>query len=247
MEEVAIKTIASSEYSIFDYFPSRRKIIKLWDPLLRLLSEDVPALPMDNYLLCQFVLAVEFILLVPIRGFWAKPTKALQVFIHPFSRRDIRLTKVFLYYDFLILTSSLYGKDLNITKNILTDAEGNYRSRTTSFKGFKELKRLAALRNPNMDSSFDPFKIRTFWRTTFKLYSFCVICGCESNIEMHHIKSLKNIKKLPLKSRGSFNSILKQLNRKQVPVCKKCHTDITSGRYSGTSLKDLFSESLAAL
>jgi hypothetical protein len=60
---------------------------------------------------------------------------------------------------------------------------------------------------------------------------------------MHHIKSLKSIKdKTP-----TFNLILKQLNRKQVPVCHTCHVDITHGRYDGKSVKDLFSESLAAL
>lgn len=153
------------------------------------------------------------------------------------TRKKITVSQVF----------SLYGKDLTINKNIKSDSKGGFRTRTICFKGLKELRRLAVLRNPVLNTSFDPFKIRTFWRTTFKMYSFCVICGCQHNIEMHHIKSLKNIKNLPSKSKGSFNTILKQLNRKQVPVCKSCHVEITSGRYSGTSLKDLFSDSLAQL
>lgn len=77
---------------------------------------------------------------------------------------------------------------------------------------------------------FDPFKIRTFWRTTFKLYSQSCICRCSENIEMHHIKSLKSIKQ-SIKEKKSFDLILQQLNRKQIPVCKKCHSCITHGQY----------------
>lgn len=60
---------------------------------------------------------------------------------------------------------------------------------------------------------------------------------------MHHINSLKGIKD---KTRN-FNLILKQLNRKQIPICHTCHVNITHGRYDGKAVKDLFSESLAAL
>ena len=97
--------------------------------------------------------------------------------------------------------------------------------------------------NKPLSPSYDPFKIRTFWRTTFKLYSLCCICGSNSNIEMHHVNSLKNIKK----KSSDFNIILKQLNRKQIPICNSCHIRVTNGEYSGKSLNDLFHESLAAL
>lgn len=137
-----------------------------------------------------------------------------------------------------------YGKNLHITTN--------YRDSTTTrsveFMGYKKL----------MDTYFrnritqplsvhhDPFKIRTFWRTTFKMYSMCCICGCTENIEMHHINSLKNIKQTT-KEKKNFNLILQQLNRKQIPVCHECHVSITNGKYSGMKLNDLYSQALAGL
>ena len=92
---------------------------------------------------------------------------------------------------------------------------------------------------------FDPFKIRTFWRTTFKLYSICCICGYTENIESHHVKSIKDL--LSNKQKQSFKLIMQQINRKQIPVCYPCHTCITNGKYDQKKLTDLFSESLARL
>lgn len=133
-----------------------------------------------------------------------------------------------------------YGNNLEITKYIKDS-----KPRKIEFMGLKDIKQKYFSENipQTLNPDFDPFKIRTFWRTTFKLYSICCICGSNSNIEMHHIKSIKSIKN----KTQDFNLILKQLNRKQVPVCHSCHTTITSGTYSGKSIKDLFSESLAKM
>jgi group II intron reverse transcriptase/maturase len=136
---------------------------------------------------------------------------------------------------------SKYGKYLKIERKI-KDIDT---CRSIEFMGLTRIrKEYFKDDNPRpLSITFDPFKIITFWRTTFKLYSLCCICGSDSNIEMHHINSLKSIKK----RKPDFNLILKQLNRKQIPVCKSCHICITNGTYDGKSLKDLFSQSLAAL
>lgn len=133
-----------------------------------------------------------------------------------------------------------YGKSLTIKKYI----KGKDKPIQIEFMGLKKIRELYFKdKERTLPIEFDPFKIRTFWRTTFKLYSICCICGSDTNIQMHHIKSLKTIKdKTP-----TFNLILKQLNRKQAPICHTCHVNITQGRYDGKSIKDLFSESLAAL
>jgi hypothetical protein len=133
-----------------------------------------------------------------------------------------------------------YGKQLTIVRK-MKDSEA---TRSTEFMGLTKIRQAYFSGNIKpLDTKFDPFKIRTFWRTTFKMYSFCCVCGTDSNIQMHHTNSLKRIKdKTP-----HFDLILKQLNRKQIPVCHSCHCEITHGRYSGKSLGDLFSKSLAAL
>lgn len=133
-----------------------------------------------------------------------------------------------------------YGKNLSITRQI----QGKDKPLQIEFMGFAKIRdTYFQTSNRPLPIEFDPFKIRTFWRTTFKLYSECCVCGANNNIEMHHINSLKSIKD----KNPTFNLILKQLNRKQIPVCKPCHIKITNGTYSNKSLKDLFNESLASL
>jgi 5-methylcytosine-specific restriction endonuclease McrA len=134
-----------------------------------------------------------------------------------------------------------YGKTLRITKYI----KDKPTPKTIEFMGLTKIRKDYFIMNrlKPLSANFDPFKIKSFWRTTFKLYSLCCVCGADSNIEMHHINSLKKISN---KNRD-FNLILQQLNRKQIPVCRPCHVNITNGTYSGKSLKDLFNESLAAL
>lgn len=132
-----------------------------------------------------------------------------------------------------------YGKNLEIIKTFKDNPE---KSRKISFMGLKLIKESYFNNLKPLTPNFDPFKIRTFWRTTFKLYSQCCICGVQENIEMHHIKSLKSIKN----KTQNFNLILKQLNRKQIPVCHQCHVSITTGKYDSTKLNEFFSISLAA-
>jgi hypothetical protein len=138
-----------------------------------------------------------------------------------------------------------YGKQLEVNSPYM---DNQTKIRKVKFMGLKEI-REKYLKNNKIETlkpEYDPFKIRTFWRTTYKLYSLCCICGDESNIQMHHIKSIKSIKQ-SIKNERAFKLILMQLNRKQIPVCQKCHTCITNGKYDNMKLSELFAKSLAAL
>lgn len=85
-------------------------------------------------------------------------------------------------------------------------------------------------------SERDPLEVLD-WRikTQIAYFDVCLICGEEENIEMHHVKHLK--KDGP--KGNSFTSIMSQLNRKQIPVCRECHHKIHEGRYNGVSLGEL--------
>ena len=58
----------------------------------------------------------------------------------------------------------------------------------------------------------------------------CIICGKINNVEMHHVKY---IRKGEVKG---FTLIMKQLNRKQIPVCRHCLMKLNSGKYDGIAL-----------
>jgi len=85
----------------------------------------------------------------------------------------------------------------------------------------------------NKTSFTDPLQTYNYRRTKSKLQEFCCICGCEQNVEMHHVKHLKG----SIRTKG-FHQILGSVNRKQIPVCKDCHGKIHSGTYNGLKLSD---------
>jgi len=72
-------------------------------------------------------------------------------------------------------------------------------------------------------------------RTKSSLLKDCAICGETEGIEMHHVR---HIRKMGQEVKG-FTRIMAAINRKQVPTCKKCHTDIHAGRYDGINLKEI--------
>jgi hypothetical protein len=79
----------------------------------------------------------------------------------------------------------------------------------------------------------DPFKIMLGKYSRTKLFSNCYICGSSDTINQHHIKSIKGIKPL------TFDQLHGYINRKQIPLCRKHHDDVTFGRYNGIPLNEL--------
>ena len=70
-------------------------------------------------------------------------------------------------------------------------------------------------------------------RTQHLLKSDCLGCGSTENIQIHHVKKLKDIPR----TKHVFYQIMSKLSRKQVAVCKSCHYKIHKGIYDGKSLK----------
>lgn len=62
----------------------------------------------------------------------------------------------------------------------------------------------------------------------------CFVCGEEDNVEIHHIKRLKDTK-----DKSAMSKIMSKINRKAIPLLRRCHDDVHAGRYSGQSLKRL--------
>lgn len=94
---------------------------------------------------------------------------------------------------------------------------------------------------PNSKISFDkrdPLNVRVNWKTRFKIQSICCICSSNENVEMHHIKRLRGPTGKDI-TKG-FEKIMGAHNRKQIPVCKKCHRKIHKGEYNEKSLTELF-------
>jgi group II intron reverse transcriptase/maturase len=75
-------------------------------------------------------------------------------------------------------------------------------------------------------------------RTRPRLLDACVVCEGREQVEMHHVR---HIRKRGERLHG-FSLYLAAINRKQVPVCRKCHRDIHNGKYDGASLASLLEQ-----
>jgi hypothetical protein len=60
----------------------------------------------------------------------------------------------------------------------------------------------------------------------------CVLCGSNQDIEIHHVRKLSKTKR-----KDYLSSMMSRMNRKQVPVCKKCHIKIHQGVSDGKRVK----------
>ena len=89
-------------------------------------------------------------------------------------------------------------------------------------------------------TDIDQLQTAIHMRTRSRLGKPCCICGETGEvrqIEMHHVR---HIRKLSEKREPTgFNRVLRQLNRKQIPVCRECHGKIHQGIYDGLKLSDL--------
>lgn len=72
-------------------------------------------------------------------------------------------------------------------------------------------------------------------KTQTRLMDECAICGSPEKVEMHHVR---HIRKRGERVQG-FTLYMAAINRKQIPVCHKCHREIHSGQYDGASLSEI--------
>ena len=66
----------------------------------------------------------------------------------------------------------------------------------------------------------------------------CELCGAEGNVEAHHVKKLKDLKKRyqGRKQPPKWAIRMIEIRRKTLIVCKPCHNKIHQGQYNGPKL-----------
>jgi len=124
-----------------------------------------------------------------------------------------------------------YGKNLTI-KRILPP-EGNSKKIKAKIISMIPSKNLEMPRFQTGVKFRDPFKIYLGKYTKSGFFACCKICGSKDNIEMHHVRSLKNIRP------NTFDQLHGYLKRKQIALCAKHHRDVTQGKYDGLSFDEL--------
>ena len=57
----------------------------------------------------------------------------------------------------------------------------------------------------------------------------CVICG-DDKVEMHHVRSVKDVRMKIRMGKSSYEEIVGAMNRKQIPLCERHHKDLHYGK-----------------
>lgn len=68
------------------------------------------------------------------------------------------------------------------------------------------------------------------FRTKAMFEASCIVCDTTENIEIHHVRKLRDSSK-SIKT-DYFTAMMSRMNRKQVPLCKRCHIDVHRGQLS---------------
>jgi len=139
-------------------------------------------------------------------------------------RKKISMARVF----------KIYGADLTVKKTIRsTKAEKLVSQKFYDLTQLRKMEKEKPRTKATLEIP-DPFRIKEFWRTKFKIFNECCICGSMDNIQLHHINSIASMKN----KKDNTAAIRSQLNRLQIPVCHACHKDITHGKYSDPKKAD---------
>jgi len=97
----------------------------------------------------------------------------------------------------------------------------------------------------NGDYQIEDFiTVKANLRTYIKLKKYCSICGASktigNRIESHHVNAIRKGKEI-----GFTKNVMRQLGKKQIIICQKCHQRIHRGQYDGITLEDFYDPELA--
>jgi len=118
-----------------------------------------------------------------------------------------------------------YGKNLEI----------KVRDKTMSYPNISYKRPRKRITRPDDNFSFENYfesLVYRHKRHVGNLTGPCIICGSSDQIEVHHIRALKDISK----KRDWLSITMAKFARKQVSVCKSCHIKIHRGIYDGKRL-----------
>ena len=118
----------------------------------------------------------------------------------------------------LAKTFKKFGKDLGYDVN---------KDTRISFIDIKYTKAINIAKTANVPQ--DPLKnIEKVWNAKFtksKLGTICVICGSSENVEMHHVRQIRDMKN-PNGKLDFYTRQMAAINRKQVPLCRFHHNGL---------------------
>lgn len=107
--------------------------------------------------------------------------------------------------------------------------ENETKTRTIQFKLEKPLARTSKFNKNKLSLPDAPF----LWslRSKYRWSSFCCICQSGDDVEMHHRRPLR-----ASATDNTWRGIIRNMTRKQIPLCKSCHVKVHQGTYDGPKI-----------
>jgi len=62
------------------------------------------------------------------------------------------------------------------------------------------------------------------------LVGYCELCGATDNVEVHHVRAMKDLHTYPGRGKPEWVKRMIVLKRKTMPLCRTCHQDVHAGR-----------------
>lgn len=106
---------------------------------------------------------------------------------------------------------------------------------------FYQPETLARIKGPNRFQTKAEIGLHSIYKswasklTTSKLDYPCIVCGSTQNIEMHHIRKVRDIRKdsrTNKKTKNWFKTQMAAINRKQVPLCRFHHERLHNNSFT---------------
>lgn len=66
------------------------------------------------------------------------------------------------------------------------------------------------------------------------LANTCELCGSQEQVEVHHVRALKDLQRPGQRQRPGWMQIMAARRRKTLVACRACHDDIHAGRADGS-------------
>jgi hypothetical protein len=127
-----------------------------------------------------------------------------------------------------------FGKNITIAMN---GKEGKEDREVSFYSNHNWSKNRNAFQE-NTVTNVDRIRMATQIRTRSKSGKPCCICGeSAEQIVMHHVRHIRKLSHR--REPTGFHRILRAINRKQIPVCERCHEKIHRGEYDDVKLTDL--------
>jgi hypothetical protein len=76
--------------------------------------------------------------------------------------------------------------------------------------------------------------LNKIWNAKFtksNLFKPCVICGSEQDVEMHHVRKIRDLK-IPNSKLDFYTRQMAAINRKQIPLCKNHHIKLHNNTWT---------------